>query len=58
MNNTHVENSDRMVRITVDLPISILCWIDHLKSQMGLRTRGLVITMLLQELLLDDEAAP
>ena len=44
-----------MVQVRIDLPISILTWVDHLKVQMGLPTRGAVVICLLRELLPDND---
>ncbi|MFM1901705.1 MAG: hypothetical protein RLZZ216_2281 [Cyanobacteriota bacterium] len=44
-------------RITLDLSVDLLEWIDGLKSQMGFRSRGLIVEQLLRELVPDlDES--
>ena len=45
----------RTVRLTVDLPVEVLVWIDGLKSQLGYRTRGQVMTSLLLKLIPKSE---
>ncbi len=44
---------DPNVRVTLELRQSTLLWIDRLRTEMGLRNRGTVISHLL-----DDLAAP
>lgn len=38
------------VRVALDLPVSLLQWIEGLKIQMGFSSRSEVIVLLLQEL--------
>ena len=47
-------------RITLELSADLLGWIDGLKSQMGFRSRGLIVEQLLRELVpdLDDRSSP
>jgi hypothetical protein len=42
------------VRLVLEISIPILERIEHLKSQLGLRSRGEVVRILLEELLGDD----
>ena len=41
---------DPYVRVTLELRQSTLLWIDRLRTEMGLRNRGTVISHLLDEL--------
>ena len=52
------QTGEQMVRLTLDLPVSVLIWIDGIKTEMGLRSRGVVVSELLKELAFgtDDEA--
>jgi hypothetical protein len=49
---------EQMVRLTLDLPVSVLVWLDAVKTEMGLRSRGVVVAQLLKELASgpDDQA--
>ena len=49
---------EQMVRLTLDLPVSVLAWLDAVKTEMGLRSRGVVVAQLLKELASgpDDQA--
>jgi metal-responsive CopG/Arc/MetJ family transcriptional regulator len=37
--------------VTLELPRDVVDWIDGLKAQMGFRSRGLIVTQLLRELI-------
>ena len=50
MENGDQRVNDEMVRVTLDLPISVLVWLDALKDQIGLRSRGALVAHLLMEL--------
>ena len=50
-----MESSDQieqeeMVRLTIELPVSTVAWLDNLRLQMGVRSRGFIIEQLLGEL--------
>lgn len=45
----------RTVRLTVDLPIEVVVWIDGLKSQLGFASRGQAMTALLMELIPESQ---
>lgn len=45
----------KTVRLTVDLPVEVLVWLDGLKSQLGFRTRGQVMATLLMELIPESQ---
>jgi hypothetical protein len=51
------EEREEKVLLTLELPIDLVEWIDGIKSQLGVHSRGLVITELLRELQTDEEAA-
>ena len=42
------------IRVTVDIPLALLCKLDQLKTAMGCRSRGTVVIQLLEELLSDE----
>jgi hypothetical protein len=46
---------DEKVLITLELPASLVEWVDSLKDQLGIKNRGLVVTQLLLELHPDIE---
>jgi hypothetical protein len=46
---------EEKVLLTLQLPIDLVEWIDGIKSQLGIHSRGLVITELLRELQPDDD---
>ncbi len=46
---------DPYVRVTLELRQSTLLWIDRLRTEMGLRNRGTVISHLLDELAAPSE---
>lgn len=57
----HLEQ-EGMVRLTIELPVSTVAWLDELKTQMGFRSRGVVVGELLGELsreadVVDEEVA-
>lgn len=41
---------DERVRLTIELSASTVAWLDHLRLQMGFRSRGVIIEQLLREL--------
>lgn len=41
---------EEMVRLTIELPMSVVAWLDDLKTQMGFRSCGVIIGQLLLEL--------
>jgi len=47
---------EQMFRLILDLPVSVLIWIDALKTELGLRSSGVVVSELLNELALGAEA--
>ncbi len=44
-------NQQEMVMVTLELPRDLVDWIDGLKTQMGFRNRGVVVSQLIRELL-------
>ena len=46
----HREEQEEKVLLTLELPADLVRWIDELKTQLGIHSRGLVITELLREL--------
>jgi hypothetical protein len=46
---------EEKVLLTLELPIDLVEWIDGIKSQLGVHSRGLVITELLRELQPDED---
>jgi len=43
-------DSEQMVRVTIELSAATVAWIDELRVQLGLRSRGIIIEQILQEL--------
>ncbi len=54
MSEAHLAD-DPYVRVTLELRQSTLLWIDRLRTEMGLRNRGTVISHLLDELAAPSE---
>ena len=52
-----VENASKKdcIRVSMDLPKSLIPKLERLKSDWGLQSRGSVLARLLEEILLDDE---
>ena len=50
MDNGDQRVNGEMVRVALDLPLSVLVWLDALKDQIGLRSRGALVAHLLMEL--------
>ncbi len=50
MNRRNNGDPQELVRVTLELPVDIVVWIDELREQLGLRTRGPLIAQLLREL--------
>lgn len=53
----HREEQEEKVLLTLELPADLVKWIDELRTQLGIHSRGLVITELLRELQPDDNHA-
>ncbi len=53
----HREEQEEKVRLNLELPTDLVRWIDELKTQLGIHSRGLVITELLRELQPDENDA-
>lgn len=51
------EEREEKVLLTLELPADLVRWIDELKTQLGIHSRGLVITELLRELQPDENDA-
>jgi metal-responsive CopG/Arc/MetJ family transcriptional regulator len=51
MESNEQTNSQEKVLVTLELPRDVVDWIDGLKAQMGFRSRGLIVTQLLRELI-------
>ncbi|WP_368656076.1 ribbon-helix-helix domain-containing protein [Synechococcus sp. HK05] len=49
------ESPTEYVRITIDLERDLLDWIDGLCKQTGFRSRGLIISQLIRELIDDPD---
>ena len=45
----HHPPQEQMVRLTLDLPVSIVDWLDEAKLQLGFRSRGPLVAQLLKE---------
>jgi hypothetical protein len=52
----HHSHQEQMVRLTLDLPVSIVAWLDEVKLQLGCRSRGALVAQLLKEV--SQEAVP
>jgi len=46
----HHPPQEQMVRLTLDLPVSIVACLDQVQDQAGLRSRGALVPLLLKEL--------
>ena len=42
-------SQEQMVRLTLELPASIVAWLDEAKLQLGFRSRGALVVRLLKE---------
>ena len=51
MESNEQTNLQEKVLVTLELPRDVVDWIDGLKAQMGFRSRGLIVTQLLRELI-------
>jgi metal-responsive CopG/Arc/MetJ family transcriptional regulator len=51
MESNEQTNPQEKVLVTLELPRDVMDWIDGLKAQMGFRSRGLIVTQLLRELI-------
>lgn len=51
MESNEQTTQQEMVLVTLELPRDVVDWIDGLKAQMGFRSRGLIVTQLLRELI-------
>jgi metal-responsive CopG/Arc/MetJ family transcriptional regulator len=51
MESNEQTNPQEKVLVTLELPRDVVDWIDGLKAQMGFRSRGLIVTQLLRELI-------
>jgi metal-responsive CopG/Arc/MetJ family transcriptional regulator len=40
-----------MVQVTLELPRDLVDWIDGLKGQLGFRSRGVIVSQLIRELI-------
>lgn len=52
-----LKTQEETVQVRVDMPISLIQWIDGIKIQLGLSSRGAVLLMLMRELMPDEQAA-
>jgi len=50
MESSEQLEQDERVRLTIELSASTVAWLDDLRLQMGLRSRGVIIEQLLREL--------
>jgi hypothetical protein len=50
MADNNSSSQEEKVLLTLELPLSLVEWIDQLKDQLGIMSRGLVVTELLREL--------
>lgn len=50
MDNGDQRVNGEMVRVALDLPLSVLVWLDALNDQLGIRRRGALLAHLLTEL--------
>jgi hypothetical protein len=48
--STEARREDPYMRVTVDIRLSTLVWLDGLRDQLGVRSRGAVLNRLLEEL--------
>lgn len=46
---------EKTVRVTLDLPASIVDWLDQVKIEMGFHSRGAVVVRVLKELCHDSD---
>jgi metal-responsive CopG/Arc/MetJ family transcriptional regulator len=44
-------NQQEKVLVTLELPRDVVDWIDGLKTQLGFRSRGIIVAQLLRELI-------
>ena len=51
MESNEQTNPQEKVMVTLELPRDVVDWIDGLKTQMGFRTRGIIVAELLRELI-------
>ncbi len=51
MESNEQTNPQEKVMVTLELPRDLVDWIDGLKTQMGFRTRGIIVAELLRELI-------
>jgi metal-responsive CopG/Arc/MetJ family transcriptional regulator len=51
MESNEQTNPQEKLLVTLELPRDVVDWIDGLKAQMGFRSRGLIVTQLLRELI-------
>ena len=54
MERQHEKASEDWVRVSLEMPVDLLLWVDQLKGKLGLRSRSALIVRLMQEV--RDEA--
>ena len=55
MENSEQSSQQEMVLVTLELPRDLVDWIDGLKTQMGFRSRGVIVAQLIRELVAEVE---
>jgi metal-responsive CopG/Arc/MetJ family transcriptional regulator len=55
MESNEQSSRQEMVQVTLELPRDLVDWIDGLKTQMGFRSRGLIVAQLIRELVAEVE---
>jgi len=58
MNKESNNRSEKTIRVSVDLPVSLVERFDELKEQWGLQHRGAVLERLLETLFQEDKDNP
>ena len=49
MDEQHQKGSDDWVRVSLEMPVDLLLWVDQLKGKLELRSRSDLIVRLMQE---------
>jgi metal-responsive CopG/Arc/MetJ family transcriptional regulator len=51
MESSEQPSQQEMVQVTLELPRDLVDWIDGLKAQLGFRSRGVIVSQLIRELI-------
>jgi metal-responsive CopG/Arc/MetJ family transcriptional regulator len=51
MESSDQSSEQEMVQVTLELPRDLVDWIDGLKGQLGFRSRGVIVSQLIRELI-------